>query len=69
LHPPDEELVGNALRQRSFGANNGEVNPLFLGELSQPLNISGLDIQVLGKLSRAGVARSNIDFLYFRALG
>jgi hypothetical protein len=69
LHPPDEELVGDALRQRRFGTDNGEVNPLFLGYFSQPLNISRLYIQVLGNLSRAGVARSNVDFFRFRALG
>jgi hypothetical protein len=69
LHPPDEELVGNSLRQRCFGTDNGEVNPLFLGELSQPLNIGGLDIQVLGNLGRAGVPRSNVDFFYLGALG
>jgi hypothetical protein len=69
LHPPDEELVGDALRQRRLGADNGEVNPLLLGELSQPLNIGRLYVQVLGELSRAGVPRSDIDFLYLGALG
>jgi hypothetical protein len=69
LHPPDEELVGNALRQRRFGTDDGEVNPLLLGELSQSLDIGGLDIQVLGNLSRAGVARSNVDFFDLGALG
>jgi hypothetical protein len=69
LKAPDEELVSNALRQRRFGTDNGEVNPLFLGYFGQPLNISGLYIQVLGNLSRAGVARSDIDFFCFGALG
>jgi hypothetical protein len=69
LQTPDEELVGNALSQRRFRPDNGKVNPFLRSYLSQRFYIGGLDIKVMGNLSRAGIARSYVDFLNFRALG
>jgi hypothetical protein len=69
LHPPDEKLVDDALRQGRLGTDNGEVDPVFLSCFSQPVYIGGLDFKVMGNLSRAGVARSDVNILYLRALG
>jgi hypothetical protein len=69
LKTPDQELVGNALRQRRLRTDNGEVNLLFLGYFNQPLYISRVYIQVLSNLSCAGIARSDVNLFYFRALG
>jgi len=68
LQSPDEELVGNALSQRRLRPDNGKVNPLLPGYFSQRFYIGGLNIKVLGNLSRAGITRSNIYFFNFRAL-
>jgi len=69
LKTPDQELVSNALSQRRLRTNNGEVNLMVSGGPDQPIYIGGTYIYVLGELSRAGIARSDIDFLYFWALG
>ena len=68
LHPPNQEPVGDARRQRGFGPDHGEVNSLFLGCFKQGVYIGGLDVEVLGNLGRARVARGGIDFLNFGAL-
>jgi hypothetical protein len=69
LQSPDEELVGNALSQRRLRPDNGKVNSPFPGYFSQRLYIGGLDIKVMGNLSRTGIARSYVDFFDFVALG
>jgi hypothetical protein len=66
---PDDEVVNNALSQRRLRPNNGEVNLEVSGCLEQCLNIGGTYIQVLSNLSRAGVARSDINLFDLAALG
>jgi hypothetical protein len=63
LHPPNQEPVGDALGQRRFGPDHGEVDSLLAGCLNQRVYIGGLDIQVLGNLGRARVARGGVDFI------
>jgi len=69
LKAPDQELVGNALRQRRLRTDNRKVYFLFIGCFNQPLNISRSDIQVLGNLGRAGIARRDKNLLDLAALG
>jgi len=66
---PNKELVSNALSQRRLRPDNGEVNSLFLGCPEQPLNLSRVNIKVMGNLSRAGVARSSVNLFDPFALG
>jgi hypothetical protein len=68
LHTPDEELVSDALSQWRLRPDDGQVYFLFFGYFSQRLDIVGFDIEVSGKLSRAGVTRSCIYFFNFGAL-
>ena len=68
-HAPLDKLIGNALRQRGFGANHGEVNLLFLSYPDQRVNISGFDIQVLGKPGGASITRSGVNIVNLGALG
>jgi hypothetical protein len=63
------EAVNDAISQRCLGPDDDEVNLLVLGCRYQRLNIGRADIEVLGSLSRAGITRSNVYFLNFRALG
>jgi hypothetical protein len=69
LKTPDQELVGNALRQRRLRANNRKVNLMVFGCPDQRLNISGGDIKVLGNLGRASVPRRDKNLLDLTALG
>jgi hypothetical protein len=62
-------VVNNALSQGRLRPDNSKVDSLFPGYFSQRLYIGGANIKVLGNFSRAGIARSDIDFLYFGALG
>ena len=66
---PDDEVVDNAISQRRLRSNDSKVDSLFLGYFSQRLYIGGLDINILGNLSRAGVTRSDINLFNFGALG
>jgi len=68
-HAPFDELIGNAPRQRGFGADHSEVNLLFLGYFDQRVNIGGLDIQVLSKPGGAGITRRSINIINLGALG
>jgi hypothetical protein len=62
-------LVNNAFSQGRFRTNNGKVNLEVSGCLEQCLNIVGTYIKVMGNLSRAGIARSDINLLNLGALG
>jgi len=66
---PDYEAVNDALSQGRLRSNNGKVNLVGLSYLNQSINISRTKSKVVGNLSRTGIARSDIDFLYFGALG
>jgi hypothetical protein len=69
LKAPDQKLVGNTLRQRRLRTDNGKVNLTVFGYPDQRLNIGRVDINVMGKLSRAGVTRSDKNLLDLAALG
>ncbi len=62
-------MVNNTFSQRVIRPDNYQFNTLFLGYLSQSLNIARANIQVMGNLSRAGIARSDKNLLNFRTLG
>jgi len=68
-HTPNQELVGDAISQWCLWAHDSKVNPLFLSYLDQRLNISWANVEILGNLSRAGVARGGVNFINFGALG
>jgi len=63
------KAVDNALGQRPLRPDDDQFNALLLSYFSQRLDVSRLDIQVDGDLSRAGVARSGINLFNLGALG
>jgi len=62
-------VVDNAISQGRFWSDNSKLNPLFPGYFSQRLYISRANIKIMGYFGCAGIARSYINFLDFRALG
>ena len=63
------EVVNNALSQWCLRPNDHQLNASFLRCSSQRLNISGVNIQVMGDLSRTGITRSDIAFFNLGTLG
>jgi hypothetical protein len=63
------KVVNNALSQRRLRSDHDQLDSLLPGYFSQRLYISRFNIQIKGDLSRAGIARSGINLLSFRALG
>ena len=62
-------MVNNAISQRYLRPNNYQLDPLLLSYLSQPLYITGANIQILSKLCCPSIARGDINLFYFWALG
>jgi len=69
VHAGNQKTVGNAGSQRCLWSNNSEFDSLFPDCFSQRLYICGLDIQVMGYLGGAGIARGTEYFIYLGALG
>ncbi len=63
------KMVYDAGGQRSFRPDDGQVNSIFPTEFSQPFDIIGLNVQVLGNFSRAGITRGGINLFCPGALG
>jgi len=63
------KAVNNTISQRCLRANDDKVNALFPCYFNQPFYIAGADIQVPGKLNRAGITRSGINLFNLGALG
>jgi len=62
-------VVNNAICQGRLWSNNSKVNSIFPGYFSQSLYISRANIKIMGNLSSASIARSDVNFLDFEALG
>jgi len=62
------EGVHDAVRQRGFWADHGQIDVLGAGELDQPLRITDRDIHILGIRRRSGVAGRDEDPLHTRTL-
>lgn len=62
------EIVVDAFYQRVFGAYHHHVHLVFNDELSNPVEIVGLDVNILAYAGRACVARCDIEFFDFLAL-
>ncbi len=62
------EGVDDAGDQRRFGTDDGEADVVFLGEADEAREIGGGEIDVFGIERRAGVAGSDEDAAYARAL-
>ena len=64
--------LGSGRRCRSARGASGPTTvrsySLFAGGFNQRIDIGGFDVEVMGNLSRARVARGDVDFLNFGAL-
>jgi len=63
------ELLDNARRQRRFRPDYHQFYLVLLCRFNQTGKVSVADVQVVGKLSSAGITRRCVNFTYFRALG
>jgi len=62
-------VVNNAVSQCRLRSDNDQLDTLFPGGFSQSLNIISFDTQVLGDLSRTGIARRDVNLFDPGALG
>ncbi len=62
------EQVDDTRRERTFRADHGQRNLLFLGEIGERGRIGDVDIEQTLVLSRAAVARRDINHLHARRL-
>ncbi len=57
-------MVHNPGGQRGFRPDDNQVKGIFPTEFSQPFDIIGLYVQVLGDFSRAGITRGGINLFF-----
>ena len=63
LQATSPKNIDHAGRQRRLGADDGEVNLVLLGELSEGFRIGEVDVFQFVLARRAGIARGDIDLL------
>jgi hypothetical protein len=64
LQTTGAENIDHASRQRRFRADDGEVDLVLLGEISQGFRIGDVDVFQLVLARRAGVAGGDVNFLH-----
>ena len=69
LQAAGAEDIDHAGRQRRFRADDGEVDLVLLGEISQGFRIGDIDVFQLVLARRAGIAGGNANLLQAGGLG